>query len=445
MGLVSKLVWREYFRRKNVSSHWALLESTRLSDPEKRGALICDRIADALRYFGRREDSLPEWTYAADQIDTENVWQVWQSLPILSKQDVQQKFDPEYINNRFGIHGVIGATGGSTGEPTRFVTDSVALEAKTAAQLYVRTKFGWRPGDVSVAVWGSNRDIGLSNNWKGRLRHYLTDTRLISSYAFSDTVVDQVVALFQKYKRLELYGYASLLEQLAAVVLERGASIPKDRLVSAWSGGEPLGADQVELFRRAFDQTLHNHYGGREFGPIAYRVGGSNRFTIMRPNLFVEVVDDYDRPCAPGEIGRVLVTSLTGRGTPFLRYENGDLASFAPDDHDESGVGYLREIHGRISGITHLANGRRLHNIFWNQLFKEYPQVEQFQVQQSNTGYLTILLKGQGLSEAIENELCHRIATLVGPQEFTTLWTDEIPLTREGKRMQVVSSFQSVK
>ena len=42
--------------------------------------------------------------------------------------------------------------------------------------------------------------------------------------------------------------------------------------------------------------------------------------------LFVEVVDKDNRPCAPGELGRVLVTDLSNHVFPFIRYEIGDVA-----------------------------------------------------------------------------------------------------------------------
>ena len=47
---------------------------------------------------------------------------------------------------------------------------------------------------------------------------------------------------------------------------------------------------------------------GRELSVMAYQPEGSKRLHLLRPYLFVEIVNDQGRPAAPGESGRQLGT-----------------------------------------------------------------------------------------------------------------------------------------
>ena len=56
-------------------------------------------------------------------------------------------------------------------------------------------------------------------------------------------------------------------------------------------------------------------------GPVIARSISSKSY------VFVELIGEDGAPVAPGEPGRVVVTSTEGRGAPFLRYDIGDVAT----------------------------------------------------------------------------------------------------------------------
>ena len=92
--------------------------------------------------------------------DPEELWNIWPSLPVMTKSLLNTRFEPAEMQRRFGLRGRINATGGSTGEPTRFFLDTSMLRASRGAHLYSRLKMGWRPGMPTIIVWGSDRNIG---------------------------------------------------------------------------------------------------------------------------------------------------------------------------------------------------------------------------------------------------------------------------------------------
>ncbi|HEV3049244.1 MAG TPA: hypothetical protein VGX50_03005, partial [Longimicrobium sp.] len=203
--------------------------------------------------------------------------------------------------------------------------------------------------------------------------------------------------------------------------------------------GETLSEAQSALFRRAFGVPLLNYYGGREMGALAYQPAPGASLDVLRPWLFVEVLDDRGRHVGPGETGRLVWTSTVGRGTPFLRYDVGDLGTYGPDDRDESGVRRLAALHGRRAGMIHLPGGRILHGMYWNHLFKDFPEVEQFQVAWIGGSRLELRLRGSGCSAERDALLRGIVGRLVGAEVPVQLrWVERIPLTAQGKLVQVV-------
>ncbi|MBV9180729.1 MAG: hypothetical protein JO356_05400 [Acidobacteria bacterium] len=261
---------------------------------------------------------------------------------------------------------------------------------------------------------------------------------LIDGYRLNEKTADQVIALVRRCRPVALFGFTSMLEFVARSVLERGIALPQDAIRVAWNGGEMLFDHQRALFRKAFGVPILNLYGGRELSAMAFESFEGARLQILRPLVYLEIVDDAGKPALPGEPGRVIATSLVCRGTPFLRYDIGDLASYNASDQDESGIRALDLLHGRRSAVIPLPDGRRLHCLFWNHLLKDYPEVHQFQVVLRGSTSLTLRLKGQQLADSRQAELRYLVQRALGGLAFDLEWCERLPLTSQGKLLQVI-------
>ena len=125
------------------------------------------------------------------------------------------------------------------------------------------------------------------------------------------------------------------------------------------------------------------------------------------------------------------------RGTPFLRYECGDLGSFDNTGADESGIRRIAELQGRSAGLIEL-NGKTINGLFWNHLFKDYPEVEQFQVAVQGGRELELRLKGKPFSETQEQRLRLILRDLAGDTTIRLKWVDQLTRSRQGKLEQVL-------
>lgn len=396
------------------------------------------RLLGTIRYFGTREDALPEWREAARIQDPEALWKAWPSLPVLEKKTLKDHFPAPEIPKRFGVRGRLDATGGSTGEPMQFFHDVAMVRSALSATCYTRLRMGWTPGMPTLILWGSERDIGKQTTWQNRLHGALRNEHMLDAYRIEQQLADRVSALVRRCRPVAIYGFTSILEFVTRTILKSGRSVPPGSVRTAWNGGEMLSPAQIELFRQVFGVPILNCYGGRELSVMACQYQDGGPLEVIRPWLFLEIVDEQGKPASPGETGRLLSTSTVCRGTPFLRYNIGDLGSYLAGHCDESGIGFIHELQGRVAGLLKLPDGRSINNIFWNHLFKEYPEIHQFQVILKTGGSLEILLRGKGLAPTAEQDLRTRLANFLGPIPVSLRWVERIPLTPQGKLLQVV-------
>ena len=107
---------------------------------------------------------------------------------------------------------------------------------------------------------------------------------------------------------------------------------------------------------------------------------------VLEDLVVVEVVDEHDRPVAPGVPGRkVLLSNLVGRVQPLLRYELTDSATMAGGPNP-LGLPYLRlaAVDGRSDDVVTLpgaAGGMvTVHPFRLRAPFAELLEVSQYQV-----------------------------------------------------------------
>lgn len=439
---VSQRLWQRRVRRSARS--WAELDEFPQLRPDEQRRQLGERLLVQLRYFAARGDALAEWVEAAKVTTHEELWKVWPTLPVVSKSTLRERFEPVEMKRRFGLEGKLDASGGSTGEPTRFLHDREMLRAQAAGNYYTRLRMGWRPGMATVIVWGSDRDIGKSTPRRTKVYLELCRDYVVDGYRLTSETTDRVLTVIRRHRPVAMFGFTSMLEYVAREVLDTKTTVEPGSVKLAWNGGEMLFADQAEIFRSAFGVTILNRYGGRELGAMACQFQADRPLTILRPWLFAEIVDHDGKPVGPGETGRLLWTSTICRGTPFLRYDVGDLGTYGPEGANESGIHEISQLHGRVGSLLRLPSGRVINNLFWNHFFKGISEVEEFQIINRGTTGLRLLLKGKGFSPKRANEFRNILDRLFGELPMEVNWVTVIPRTSQGKLVQVIPEESAV-
>jgi phenylacetate-CoA ligase len=125
-----------------------------------------------------------------------------------------------------------------------------------------------------------------------------------------------------------LLSHASNLELLANILLDKPQRLPRMRAVQAIS--ETLTKDVQAKIEVAFGAPVKNLYSSAEAGYLASPCPMGKGLHVHAENVILEVLDDTNQPCRPGETGRVLLTVLHNFRTPFIRYEIGDEVTLRP-------------------------------------------------------------------------------------------------------------------
>jgi phenylacetate-CoA ligase len=93
--------------------------------------------------------------------------------------------------------------------------------------------------------------------------------------------------------------------------------------------GEALSQETRERLESALKVDVTAAYGPSDvMGPgIAFECAEKNGLHISEDHFLLEIIaPDGDAPCAPGDTGEVVLTMLTAKAFPLVRFRTGDLA-----------------------------------------------------------------------------------------------------------------------
>lgn len=113
---------------------------------------------------------------------------------------------------------------------------------------------------------------------------------------------------------------------LAETAKARGV-VDKLKLRIGCFGAEPWSDEARRDLENALNIKAYDSYGLSEmFGPgVAFECQEQNGLHIWEDHFFVEILDKNEEPCAPGEPGELVLTSLTKEAMPLIRYHTGDV------------------------------------------------------------------------------------------------------------------------
>ena len=355
-------------------------------------------------------------------------------LPILHKDDVILRMDDLLSKNADRSQVKIGHTGGSTGKPLAFYYDGTKHELMRAGMCRSYMMSGWRPGQKILNFWGARQDVVRGGVFGAKYSDTIAAEHTIAAYEYTEAQLHDWATFIQSYRPVLLQGYASILAEVARVVIDNQIPMPRT-LLGVYSTAEVLYGWQRELMEQAFGCKVFNQYGSREIPNIACecRHGNQHIFTDM---VYLESlkIDNEDR---------LIVTSLTNRLMPFIRYEIGDsgrlkegiCACGSPFPMMEMGL-------CRSNDIIKTRSGKSIYPSYFIHLLDGLADIKQYQFIQSEPDKITLnLVSPSGLSAEAMNSLGARVRREVDENMVLEInHVDEIRRTLSGKHRFVISN-----
>ncbi len=155
-----------------------------------------------------------------------------------------------------------------------------------------------------------------------------------------------------------LLSYPSNLEFLAGLLREEGKPVPGLRCIQSIS--ETLTDEARRKIEEAFGVPVRNTYSCSEAGYLASPCPAGHGLHVHAENVLLEVLDDAGEPSAPGQPGRVVLTTLHNFLSPLVRYEIMDGAVLAAGRCPcGRGLPLLTSLLGKERPLFHLPDGRR--------------------------------------------------------------------------------------
>ncbi|HEX8989459.1 MAG TPA: hypothetical protein VF816_15990 [Rhodocyclaceae bacterium] len=425
---------RRWLHRQRRPLRYALLDALlRDQAPDPGEALRRrDEALRAIVRFAARETDYYRDRYAAAGIDVDGEWKVT-DLPPLTKDDVRRELDRLLVRGSDRAAAKIGHTGGSTGKPLAFWYDEFKHELMRAGMCRAYMGSGWQPGERIMNFWGARQDTVAGGVFASGWEDFIAAERTVSASQYTAAQLDDWARAIRTYRPVLLHGYTTVLTELARRVIARSIAMPPT-LKGVYPTAEVLDEAQRELMQRAFGCHVFNQYGSREIPNIACecRHGNMHVFTDM---VHLESLDE-------GGENRLLVTSLTNRLMPFIRYDIGDSGRLL-DGECDCGWPFPLMAMGmcRRNDLIRTRDGRTFHPSYFNRLLYGVTEIEQYQfVQEAPDRMVLNAVVGAPLDDALAETLGERIRREVDDgMRFELNRVPEIPRTASGKHRFVIS------
>ena len=367
---------------------------------------------------------------------------VWTRLPILTRRDLQMAGDALVSTDLPKDHGraSVRITGGSTGEPVRVLGTAVT---GLAWRVFTLRDHLWHRRDFSAKLAAirfvdspaANPPNGTtSNNWGSATRDIHTGPCAVLSI---HSTTEQQAQWLRREDPHYLLSYPSAIAALAEYFLERGETLANLREVRFF--GEVVEPRARQVCREAWGVPTTDAYSSEEFGYLALQCPEHEHYHVQSENVLIEILDDNDQPCQPGEIGRVIVTSLHNFAMPLLRYEIGDYAEVGRPCDCGRGLPVLNQVIGRQRNMFVLPGGQTR----WPQIdaqdiagaFDELPPITKFQLVQKTVERLEAnLVVARPLTVQEENTIRAYLQRGLGYEfEVGFHYMDDIPRSPRGK------------
>jgi phenylacetate-CoA ligase len=450
MGILRRLTLNAIaFARGRTLSYLRELRSSEQLDAEQARKLQQDRLRSLLSHardhvpYYRKLSATHEFFDHSGAMSFDRL----HGLPLLTKEILRARFDELLSDDLGSRRWSENTSGGSTGEPVRFVRDQACHEWFLALAGFYDLWTGYRPGDRKALLWGSERDLFVGREtFRQRLGWFLHNIVRLNAFRMTRENMRGYVDAINAQQPRQILAYASSLYELSQYIEREGISVGAPQAVMVSAG--TLFQEMRETIRRVFRAPVFNRYGSREVGDIASECEHHEGLHVCPATHYVEILRENGEAALPGETGEVVVTLLVNHAMPLIRFRIGDMAAWS-EKPCSCGRSWplLMHVAGRVTDTFVSPDGTRIDGEYFTHLFYFRNWIERFQVVQEDYRHVRLLivpldLDGDPASRhsADLDDIIGKIRIVMGEDcRVTTEFLPAIPALASGKYRYTIS------
>ncbi|HUM81927.1 MAG TPA: phenylacetate--CoA ligase [Methanothrix sp.] len=241
-------------------------------------------------------------------------------LPTTRKQDLRDNYP-------FGLFAVpreevvrVHASSGTTGKPT--VVGYTAKDIENWSDLMARDFV--MVGVEKKDIFQNAVNYGFFTGGLGV--HYGIERMGAMAVPSGVGNTERQLEIMMDFGVTVLHCTPSYALYLAETAKARGV-VEKLNLRIGCFGAEPWSDESRRELEEALNIKAYDSYGLSEMmGPgVAFECQEQDGLHIWEDHFLIEILDKDEQPCAPGEPGELVITSLTKEAMPLIRYHTGDV------------------------------------------------------------------------------------------------------------------------
>jgi phenylacetate-CoA ligase len=377
--------------------------------------------------------------YKGIKLDNSDPYYSIQKFPILTKNCLR-KNNSELISSLENKNDLIKySSSGSSG-----VQSAVFMNKQEQSIIRGILTHWWEWSQYKIGEPIVQTGMSPDRSFVKSLKDFFFKTYYLNAFALSN---EQLHSLCEKLNNSDKYflsGYASSLNIIAEYASDNKYNI---QLKSVISLGDKLFPHYRKNIEKAFNCKVYDTYGSNEGLMIAAQKDLEYLY-ILSPHVFVEIVDDYNKPVPDGEMGNILITRLDGYSMPLIRYKLGDLGILLPKDKYPKDRAFqypiLQQIVGRETDVVRLPSGKKLIVHSFTGIFEFIEEIQQFKILQSKIEEITILyIKSKGFSKDTLLKITSELQKHIQDENFIInyLEVEKIYPTKSGKPQIIESNL----
>ncbi len=348
-------------------------------------------------------------------------------LPFTTKDELREAF-PENLSVGYTVHNCVHeSTSGSTGDVLDIYHDKRSYDYYDT--LSFRAYRGYNLGITDKIAYTRFEPI------KKELFEYVGFLKRL--YIPVHYPAQEQLALLLQYNADVISAYPSCLYEIAQLVKEHHLKIQPKFIISH---SELLTTPMKTYLESVFNCPVYRDYSSFEVHNIANECA-HGRMHIHADLNIVEIIRDGE-PVPPGESGEVVVTNLSNKAMPFIRYRIGDIGALEEGTCTcGRGLPLLKMVEGRKDQYLIFPSGRKVSPRIFDPLDVIFHKnVSKFQiVQKGKETFIIKIVKREDCSNTIADMLIEKARACVPePVDIHVIEVDDIQRTGRGKLRAVI-------